>query len=467
MNKKNLLFGNPVFAYFAKCTEGAELPNGLRFDALRVRACDEMHDLFLGCISEIASALAGRVVAAGKDAIVLFKRATLLLHHARLKGMTLTLWRAQDDRSSSETSLIHLLLKKRLYARELQELLPLVPILFASVQVPSVDQLIGPLSDLVVFCTMLQMRSWPTDAPDEWWNAVQQFGLQTYSLIQQGLEAELGKERELLKIHCLFTHNVVLSIRNHGRWAGVQGLEGLFGIFKGMSTNGKLFGAQLMRKHGSLLWSGRWLTSTGSAAQAVRKLIDQDKEEERFPGLVLKSSLSAGVQDAVHRSVGEAAFAQGRFVKWTAFPVHIDDGGAERGGLKLYACPFWFGRPVYDFLLQDGSYFHVLGLFESADTIFFAGTELQELTNSPISFGMPVLRLLARARPVCFVLNKDTATICQLIPHLQPLEDDFRSAFACEDWPEFASEDRVFHHNIFITYGVMRFPDERRWIKGQ
>lgn len=342
MNKKNLLFGNPVFAYFAKCTEGAELPNGLRFDALRVRACDEMHDLFLGCISEIASALAGRVVAAGKDAIVLFKRATLLLHHARLKGMTLTLWRAQDDRSSSETSLIHLLLKKRLYARELQELLPLVPILFASVQVPSVDQLIGPLSDLVVFCTMLQMRSWPTDAPDEWWNAVQQFGLQTYSLIQQGLEAELGKERELLKI-----------------------------------------------------------------------------------------------------------------------------GGAERGGLKLYACPFWFGRPVYDFLLQDGSYFHVLGLFESADTIFFAGTELQELTNSPISFGMPVLRLLARARPVCFVLNKDTATICQLIPHLQPLEDDFRSAFACEDWPEFASEDRVFHHNIFITYGVMRFPDERRWIKGQ
>ncbi len=275
---------------------------------------------------------------------------------------------------------------------------------------------------------------------------------------------------KLVKIHCLFTHNVQLSIRNHGRWAGVQGLEGLFGVFKKMTTNGKLLGAQIMRKHGSLLWSGRWVTSGSPAAKAVQKLIDGNDEETRRAGNVPCSQLPSFVESSTQRfcSREHIPFGEGCFVKWAQLTSRVDDGGAERGGLKLYAAPMWFGRPMFDFLLQDQSYYLVQGLFQSGDRTICAAKELQELSEPPFSYLMPVLRLPAAAKVVCFVLDKDEATICQMVPHLRSLADeDLRSAFDVEGWPAFSPDDLVFHHNIFVTYGPMRFPDERRWMNGQ
>ncbi len=198
MNQKNIALGNPVFAYFSRCSPGSALPGGLSFDAFRVRAADEMHDVFLGCVSEVAAAFANRVLEAGKEAISRFKRATLSLHSFRLKGFNMTLWRPQDARSSSETSFLHLLSKKRLFAREYQEALPLLPILFHAACVERIDSMIAPFCDLVVFCTMIQMRCWPTNAPDVWWNRIKDFGLQTYQSLQTGFPDELAKDRELV-----------------------------------------------------------------------------------------------------------------------------------------------------------------------------------------------------------------------------------------------------------------------------
>ena len=122
-----------------------------------------MHDVYLGCVAEIASALASRVLN-DAEAVKRFRRATIVLQDARLKGLEVTLWRPQNVSSTTEADLVHLLHKKALYARELQELLPLLPHLFHATQLQSLEQLIPPLCDLVIFCSILQMRSWPTNA---------------------------------------------------------------------------------------------------------------------------------------------------------------------------------------------------------------------------------------------------------------------------------------------------------------
>lgn len=470
MNKKNLTMGNPWFRYFEKCPPGRPLLGGLAFDAFSVRHTDEMHDLCLGLIPEVASALAGRVISAGQVCIKKFKRSVLCLRESRIVGLSMTLWRPQDARASSQTDLLHLLLNKRLYGREYQEVLPFLPALFDSVGLETLEASINPLCDLVVYCTFVQMRSWPTNAEENFWTNLKQFGLQTYTRLRASLSEELAVQRELVKIHSFLTHHLD-SLRSRGRWAGVQGLEGLFKLYKSMSTNGKLYGAQLMRKHSALLTAGRWLTSGSQAAFAVQRLIDGE-ESEHNAGSVPRNLLPMGVVAAVEFffSCNPALrMGGGSFLKWVELPKFVDDGGAERQGCKIYAAPKWFGKSAFDVVLQDEEYFLLQGLFLCGQIVVCCGVLLQEVEDPFISFAMPVLRLVGNNPPLkCFVLDKEKVTVCQVFPYIGALTEEVRGAVKDEEgkWPEFGPKDQLFHHNIFVTYGPMRFPDERRWMTG-
>lgn len=465
---KNVHQGNPLFDYFRACPRGRPLLGGLMFDVFTARHCDEMHDVFLGLVPEVASAMAGRVIAAGQVAMKSFKRSVLLLRDARIAGLSLTLWRPQDSRASSETDLLHLLANKRLYAREYQEILPLLPVLFQSVALPSLDDVVPPLCDLVVYCTFIQMRQWPTNAGDQWWRKFKVFGIEMYKRLRGALSAELGVEREFVKIHSLLTH-LVDSLRTRGRWAGVQGMEGLFKLYKSMSTNGKLFGAQLMRKHSALLCSGRWLTSGSQAALAVQRLIDGD-DSERFAGIVPCDLLQRRVVEAVDSFfVANPALKGigGCFVKWVELPCVVDDGGADRQGLKVFAAPMWFGHEAFDVVLQDEVYYMLRGLYRCGQIFVCCGVQLQEVDQPFVSYSMPVLRLIEDKPLKCFVLKVEKVTKCQVFPHIGALTEEVRrSVKEGDEWPELGPKDKLYHHNIFVTYGPMRFPDERRWMSG-
>ena len=475
MGVENLTRSNPLFLYCKPF-----MSNGGTIDAFSLRAGDMMHDLFLGLVKEVSGALAD-VVLRDNSAIDQFQAACTELHLSHVRGFTATVMRAKDSKVNCQTTLLHSLQKRSsLFAREYQELLPVLPLLFHAAMVDGIDGALPSFCDLVVFSTFLQSREWPLDAPTEWWEERRNFGITAYTRLQTALVSVdkqlLSKERRFLKIHNMLTHHVTESLRRHGSWCGTQGLEGLFGAFKKLSTNRKLMGGQLLRKMNRNFGAGVYFASSSDEAKLLENIISGTADRDpQTPGNVSFNKIDEHARRAAEIFCREhnIDFSQGQFIKWLRYASERDAGGAERGVRKIYACGEWHGRPKFDTLeiVRDGrpsEYCQLAALFRtSTGTTVAIGTPLQVCVGLPYHYRMPVLRFVKERPLIAFQIDDEQVFVCQMLPHLRPLDEGFRLALHTHDWPAYKSSDSIFHHNILCTYGEMRYWDERRWLTEQ
>ena len=162
----------------------------------------------------------------------------------------------------------------------------------------------------------------------------------------------------------------------------------------------------------------------------------------------------------------------GKFVKWVECDLERDEGGADRGVKKAYACADWYGRAKYDTLeiVRNGltSYCRLRGLFRLAcGTIVAVGDELQHCSRLLYDYGMPVLRCVPSRPLVAFTLDVAEISVCQLFPALRRLDNDYTRELGGNGWPPYSPQDKIFHHNIYCTYGELRYWDEKRWLTGK
>ena len=170
MGEENMTRSNPLFLYCGPFIEDAKLSKISEervIDAFRLRAGDLMHDLFLGLVKEVAGVMAQIVIAADKPAKKRFLAACVKVNLAHVRGFNMTILRAKDVKESSQTTLVDLLSKQSLYAREYQELLPLLPLLFHAAEVEAIDRAIPVFCDFMAYCTFLQSRQWPPQRSTE------------------------------------------------------------------------------------------------------------------------------------------------------------------------------------------------------------------------------------------------------------------------------------------------------------
>ena len=474
MGDENVYRSNPLFLY---CEHFIRDSGGM-LDAFSLRAGDLMHDLFLGLVKEVSGAMADIVLKSGEAAIEKFKSACVTFSLANVRGFNMTIRRPKDTKKTCKTTFLHLLSNRScLYAREYQEALPLLPILFHAAEVETIDRALPPFCDLMVFCTFLQSREWPLNAPDEWWAERRDFGIRSYSEIQAVLlrHSQLEKEKQFVKIHNLLTHHLTESVRRHGNFCGTQGLEGLFGAYKKLSTNKKLMGSQIMRKMLRSVDAGNYFAGNSMDSRSLNIIVNGDGSKHRKAGTVATSAVGEDVRLAVVQYCSENGFDvnEGAFVKWIECADRdTDDGGADRGVKKAYACPKWYGKEKCDTIeiVKDGftTYCRLKALFQlRSGEVIAVGTELQQCARPPYSYGMPVLRYVKGRHLTAFALEKDSISVCQLFPALRRLDEEFRMVWHRDGWPAYSATDSIFHHNIFCTYGEMRYWDEKRWLTGK
>ena len=205
-------------------------------------------------------------------------------------------------------------------------------------------------------------------------------------------------------------------------------------------------------------------------AQDLQLLVNGDSTKDRKSGVVASSRVGNNVlQAALDHCVANALeFEGGEFLKWVACDFERDDGGADRGVKKAHASPEWYGRTVE--IVRNGltSYCRLLGLYRLSSGVTVAvGNELQQCSHLPYNYGMPVLRCVLSRPLVTFTLHVDEISVCQLFPALRRLDKDYTREFSRDGWPAYSSEDMIFHHNIYCTYGELRYWDEKRWLTGK
>ena len=145
----------------------------------------------------------------------------------------------------------------------------------------------------------------------------------------------------------------------------------------------------------------------------------------------------------------------------------------DRGEQKMYAAPEWYGREKYDVLQLEDEYFTLRGLCVAKDPqtakehIIGVGYNLVRHQNHDqqrvVSFRMPILRLTAGERLSCRELILDEIHVVSLIPHLRPVDRAFQQQLVRESGIPYHEADKVFHHNIFITRGSLRYHNESLW----
>ena len=176
----------------------------------------------------------------------------------------------------------------------------------------------------------------------------------------------LGKERRFVKIHNALVH--ALEVRRRHSVAGdVQALEGQFGTMKGIATNKKNVGLQLVRKLEAVRTAGNWIAGLSPAAKCVAKIVD-DAIEERKSAVNCISELKATVIDCGTVFCAAKGWVILRWAKWISLPVDQTEAMMDRGERKMYAAPEWYGREKYDVLQLEDEYFTLRGLCVAKDS---------------------------------------------------------------------------------------------------
>lgn len=453
----------PLFSYFDANTPELDLFSCVMFDRL--------HDIYLGLLKECFRAMAQEVVAEKKEAIFLSHCATLAA--ARLRGLDATLMRDKDFSKATHTTILHLLAGGHgsLMGREMQALAPVLLLVFDACDVRQVCKAVEPLTRIVNYCAALESRCWPLNASDDWWEGLRRFAINAYADFRQVMNKYLGKERRFVKIHNALVH--ALEVRRRHSVAGdVQALEGQFGTMKGIATNKKNVGLQLVRKLEAVRTAGNWIAGLSPAAKCVAKIVD-DAIEERKSAVNCISELKATVIDCGTVFCAAKGWFILRWAKWISLPVDQTEAMMDRGERKMYAAPEWYGREKYDVLQLEDEYFTLRGLCVAKDPqtakehIIGVGYNLVRHQNHDqqrvVSFRMPILRLTAGERLSCRELILDEIHVVSLIPHLRPVDRAFQQQLVRESGIPYHEADKVFHHNIFITRGSLRYHNESLW----
>lgn len=454
----------PLFSYFDANTPEVDLFSCIMFDRL--------HDIYLGLLKECFRAMAQEVIDERKEAIFLSHCA--ILAAARLRGLDATLMRDKDFSKGIQTTVLHLLAGGHgsLMGREMQALAPVLLLVFDACDVRQVCRAVEPLSRIVNYCAALESRSWPLNASDDWWEGLRQFAINAYSDFRKVMNKYLGKERRFVKIHNALVH--ALDVRRRHSVAGdVQALEGQFGTMKGIATNKKNVGLQLVRKLEAVRTAGNWIAGLSPAAKCVAKIVD-DAIEERKSALNCASELKASVIHCGNNFCIAKGWVILRWAKWISLPVDQTEAMLDRGERKMYAAPEWYGREKYDVLQREDEYFTLRGLCVAKEPqtgkehIIGVGYNLvrHQMNHDQqraVSFRMPILRLIAGERLSCQELVLDEIHVVSLIPHLRSVDITFQQQLVRESGKPYDENDKVFHHNIFITRGSLRYHNESLW----
>lgn len=454
----------PLFAYFDAKTPDLDLFSCLMFDRL--------HDIYLGLLKECFRAMAQEILAEKKEAIFLSYCATLAA--ARLRGLDATLMRDKDFSKTTHTTVLHLLAGGHgsLMGREMQALAPLLLLVFDACDVGQVCKATEPLCRIVNYCAALESRSWPLNASDDWWEGLRRFAIDAYADFRQVMNKYLGKERRFVKIHNALVH--ALEVRRRHCVAGdVQALEGQFGTMKGIPTNKKNVGLQLVRKLEAVRTAGNWIAGLSPAAKCVAKIVD-DAMEERKSAVNCVADLEARVAENGTIFCAAKGWIILRWAKWISLPVGQTEAMMDRGERTVYAAKVWYGREKYDVLQLEAEYFALRGLCVAKDPqsakehIIGVGYNLVRHQHHDqqraVSFRMPILRLIVGEKLSCRELILDEIHVVSLIPHLRPVDRTFQQQLVRESGGiAYHEADKVFHHNIFLTRGSLRYHNESLW----
>ena len=139
----------------------------------------------------------------------------------------------------------------------------------------------------------------------------------------------------------------------------------------------------------------------------------------------------------------------------------------------MFAARVWYGREKYDVLQLDEEYFALRGLCvakEKSGHEFVLGIGYNLVRHHKsndvhrvVTFRMPILRLAVGEKLSCKKLLPDEVHVVSLVPHLRPVDRAFQQQLSRESGVPYHDADRVFHHNIFITRGPLRYHNETLW----
>ncbi len=146
----------------------------------------------------------------------------------------------------------------------------------------------------------------------------------------------------------------------------------------------------------------------------------------------------------------------------------------DRGERMMYATKMWYGREKYDVLQLEDKYFALRGLCVAKDPqtakeyIIGVGYNLVRHRSHDqqraVSFRMPILRLIVGEKLSCRELVVEETHVVSLIPHLRPVDRTFQQQLVRESGgTPYHEADKVFHHNIFVTRGSLRYHNELLW----
>ncbi len=453
----------PLFAYFDSSSPALDMFSCVMFDRL--------HDIYLGLLKECFRAMAVEVISQKKETVFLSYCATLAV--ARLRGLDATLMREKDFSRTTHTTVLHLLAGGHgsLMGREMQALAPVLLLVFDACDIEPVSKAIEPLCRIVNYCAALESRSWPLNASDAWWEGLRKFAIDAYARFRLVMNKHLGKERRFVKIHNALVH--ALEVRRRHCVAGdVQALEGQFGTLKGIATNKKSVGIQLVKKLEAVRTAGNWIAGLSPAAKLVAKIVDDAVAERKSAVNCADDALSAVIEVGT-KFCAENGWTVQRWAKWVPLPIERTVAMADRGERMVFAARVWYGREKYDVLQLDEEYFALRGLCvakEKSGHEFVLGIGYNLVKHHKINdvhravtFRMPILRLVVGEKLSCKKLVLDEVHVVSLIPHLRPVDRAFQQQLSRESGVPYHDADKVFHHNIFITRGPLRYHNEALW----
>lgn len=234
----------------------------------------------------------------------------------------------------------------------------------------------------------------------------------------------VGKHKRIIKIHDLLKHGLGLRARRlHGAGVGTESMEGLFAVFRRVSSNCRNAGVQVMQRLACEMDAQRNALGNGVEAQAIRDIADDDDESgQQKAGTVTADAIPAAAQILQLLEENEKG---GSFVKW----IHLATesvAGSCRGVQKLYAAPSWHGGEQFDFILQGDSVYLLRALYKKVDgTVIAFGWHLPYIFDR---FHLPIHCIVPDARMERIAGSVTATIVLQAWPWYGPVSGERREA---------------------------------------
>lgn len=447
MRDEGKIKSNPLFEVFKH----------FKLDVFDHVGLDMMHCILLGGVKSICKCMARLVL---KNKLVeKFKAIVSNLHQRRIRGLDLTLWKLGDSKAACTTDLLHLLQKGSLHAREYHCFLPLIPIVFSSLDNHDIDRVIPSLTDLVCYLSFLLNGWYPVQGPIQtWWEDLRLFGLQRFKVFQSIIENLWGnyrdsdsypnpiaKKKNLLVLHELFCH-ATERLKNQGSWCGVHGLEAIFGHFKRMTSNRKDSGPQLLKKLLGYVDAGIFVSQDNAVADELTNIIEKNPNKEYTAGF---ANIEDGIKIFVEGHLGSSD-------TWKAVTWIVSS--EDRGGKNVPK--IWGSKSYYRLRndaemiveIDDANYFKIENIINQNSQFYFVGYLVDNLNLLLFTdnYRMPVLRLRYDAEIQIRQFDLCSVKPIVVIEHIKQIPDEVRNRFQ----PPISVTNFIFSCEVIITFSL-------------